>query len=102
MKSSESIRPISDKLAETGARLAEQATDFADDVSEQVREGAHQVIRRGLRTARALRESAEDRAEEARLRVRENPFTAVGIAAAAGIVVGLTFGWMIGRSRRDD
>ena len=101
MKNAEPIRPISAKLAEAGSRLADQAADLTGQMSEQVREGAHQVIRRGARTARALRESAEDRTEEVRLRVRENPFTSVGIAAAAGIVVGLTAGWLIGSRRRD-
>jgi ElaB/YqjD/DUF883 family membrane-anchored ribosome-binding protein len=98
MKATEAIRPVTDKLNETGVKLVEQASEL----TEQFREGINEAYQRGARTARVLREKAEDKTEEARLNIRQNPFRAVGIAAGAGLLFGAVVGWLIGSRRRDD
>ncbi len=64
-------------------------------------ESVEQAVRVARRSASEARIKAEDLAAGASLEVRRHPFTAVGLAAAAGIGAGCVFGfaagWFAGR-----
>jgi ElaB/YqjD/DUF883 family membrane-anchored ribosome-binding protein len=73
--------------------LKKQATveDILDEVSRiksAVTEAVEDGVQSALRTAKQGRDVAEDAIHDARYAIKRNPFQAVGIVFAAGIVIG--------------
>jgi ElaB/YqjD/DUF883 family membrane-anchored ribosome-binding protein len=64
--------------------VANEVSKIKNHLAEAVDEGVRQAMR-GLKRGR---DAAEDAVEEARHRVKQYPLAAVGIALAAGILLG--------------
>lgn len=78
------------KFAHLAAKAAEGKI-LADDFVEIGKRKAQRMIRRG-------REAGEDYLDDATHHIKHHPWQAVGIAAGAGVVVGLLFGWTCSRA----
>lgn len=77
-------------------RIAEILTGLASDrghaFADAVSTEAGKLRAKGEAAAAAAKARADQQAEDARAYVRENPFTALGFAAVAGLLFGLIFG----------
>ena len=74
----------------------EKLKDFSDTLKENF-ETAQREIRRSVQRGRV---ALEETADETRRTIKSHPLASVAISAGAGLVVGLTLGWLIG-SRRE-
>ena len=75
------------------AHTSHEARALKTIAQDAIEDGTH-AARRALRTVKHRLEDLGDLQEEAIHRVKRQPLRAVGIAAAAGVVVGLAVGWM--------
>jgi ElaB/YqjD/DUF883 family membrane-anchored ribosome-binding protein len=66
------------------------AAKFKETVTEAVEEG----VRVAMRAIKQGRHAAEDALDDARHAVRKNPFEAVGIVFAAGVLIGALVCWL--------
>jgi ElaB/YqjD/DUF883 family membrane-anchored ribosome-binding protein len=59
---------------------------------EHLADGVEQAMLQANRNARRLRHAAEDSLDNARHQVKQNPIAAIGVAAVAGLIIGLLSG----------
>ena len=71
---------------------AEGASDKAHDARKRAAESVEQARARLDALETELKKRAERAADDANRYVRDNPWQSIGIAAAAGVVVGLILG----------
>jgi ElaB/YqjD/DUF883 family membrane-anchored ribosome-binding protein len=69
---------------------------MARDAGEEGVYAAKRVVRRAQRSVERL----HDLKDEAAYRVKREPFKAVGVAAGAGLLIGVVAGWMLRRAGR--
>jgi ElaB/YqjD/DUF883 family membrane-anchored ribosome-binding protein len=81
----------------TVSELAELPTKIAEEVRRAV-DSAYEDFTRRMRRAKY---AAEDVISEGRQGIKRRPFTAVGSAAVAAMIIGFTVGWLIGSKSRD-
>ncbi|RVT87354.1 DUF883 family protein [Rhodobacteraceae bacterium CCMM004] len=77
------------KIAET---LTEMGRSRGQDVADKARAQAEELQSKAEAQAAALRSTAESAVDDAERYVRANPVTALGIAAAIGLLIGLLSG----------
>lgn len=91
------MRTMEDNVA-TVNKLLDRGVDR---VREEMADAAERAMRQTKRAIRRGRHQLERGVDEARVRVRDNPGRAVGIAFAAGAVLGaLAIASMMRRTRR--
>lgn len=59
-------------------------------------ETAQKEIRRGVQRSKV---AVEDAVDDTRHTIKARPLASMGVSAAAGLVVGVALGWLIGRRR---
>lgn len=96
MKKSSATHTIQPEVIEelrTLVREAEQALaaagDTADDKVKALRERMKHALDEGRETFRRVRESTREHLEEADEYVRDHPYQTIGLAALAGVLVGV-------------
>lgn len=72
----------------------EKVDEAMTQAQQQVRDAQRQV----RKTLAEVRHKAEDARTEAQLRIRRQPFAAVGMAACVGTTIGLLMGIALGYS----
>jgi ElaB/YqjD/DUF883 family membrane-anchored ribosome-binding protein len=72
------------------AQASQEAHVLAAKAEEAIDEGVHAA----KRSLRAAQHRAEDAAEDAATCVRKQPLTAVSVAFAAGVAIGVAGGWL--------
>jgi ElaB/YqjD/DUF883 family membrane-anchored ribosome-binding protein len=93
---------ITDRIADAvrhATHLSHEArlvTSVAKDAREEGIHAAKRLIKRVRRTA----ESFDDLKDDAAYYVKRQPFKALAIAAAAGVLLGVTLGWIGATPRR--
>lgn len=73
--------------------LSHEARLFKSVVRDAIEDGVHAAKRTMKSVGRGV-ETLEDLKEETAHRVKRQPLTAVGIAAGAGLVLGVAVGWV--------
>lgn len=91
------LRVVGDDLARLLEELRAQASIATGDAKERLVERIETLQLRSNELRMKLKEKTLDSAEILDSAVKENPYKAVGIAAAAGLLAGFIFG-----SRRRD
>ena len=87
---------LHDRIVDAGrkaAHLSHEAQLIKSMAEDDVEDGIHAARRATKTVARQLYDLRDDAA----YRVKRQPFAAVGIAAGAGLLIGLASGWMAGR-----
>jgi ElaB/YqjD/DUF883 family membrane-anchored ribosome-binding protein len=74
-------------------RLAQAAAEGVSDKAGEAREKFREVAERVRETCDELKEIGLVRARQADEVVRENPYQSIGVAFAAGLLLG----WLVGR-----
>jgi len=69
--------------------------------AQQLKVAAEDAIRTMKRSAKRGLENLTDLKDESLRQVKRHPAQAVAIAMGAGIVIGLTIGWLSARRRRE-
>lgn len=95
MDKPEVIRKVVDRVAAAGETLGDDAALLKARAAELFDEGTL-LARKAY--ARRVREF-EDLKDEAALKVRKAPFTAVGVTFGVGVLLGIVIGW-VGRRPR--
>lgn len=86
------IDEIRAELKEKGPEAADQSlSDLKVDVADTLRE-ARESFESARESLESAHKSFDDALETGRTTIQEQPLTAVGVAAAVGIVIGLLFG----------
>jgi ElaB/YqjD/DUF883 family membrane-anchored ribosome-binding protein len=81
------------------AQTSHEARQLKSIVEDAIENGAHAA----KRTVKVVQRRIDDLKDEAVHRVKRQPIKAVGIAAAAGLFIGVALGWMGSRcARRSD
>lgn len=80
------------EVARIAELLAGMVGDHGHAFAETVSAEAEKLRAKGEASAAAAKARVDQQAEEARTYVRDNPFTALGFAALAGLLFGLIFG----------
>ncbi|WP_192931089.1 DUF883 family protein [Gemmobacter serpentinus] len=86
------IATLREELAQLARTMGDAASSNKAAFVENIEAGAERLRARGEAAMEGLQDSAEQCMEDARLYVRDNPFTALGIAAGAGLIFGLLLG----------
>ncbi|HYM23926.1 MAG TPA: hypothetical protein VEU08_11990 [Vicinamibacterales bacterium] len=63
-------------------------------------EAINQTAKQATKSVRRGLEQVENFSDEAALRVRQRPLTAIGIAAGAGLLLGVAVGWLAAAASR--
>ena len=95
MDKPEVVRKVADRVAAAGETLVDDAAQLKARAGELVDEGTLMARRAYARRVREF----EDMKDEAALKVRKAPFTAVGLTFAVGVLLGVVIGW-VGRPPR--
>jgi len=85
-------------LKEVTAPVEDALRDVAK-IKSMVSEAVEDGMKSAMKAVEQGRAVAEDAVVEARRRVHENPFQAMGVVFAAGVLTGSVLAWLI--SRRD-
>ena len=81
------------ELLEKPATVDDVVREFSK-IKSMVSDAVDDGVRSAMRTIRQGRSAAEDAVHDAKRVVRQNPFEAVGIFFAAGVVAGALVAWM--------
>jgi ElaB/YqjD/DUF883 family membrane-anchored ribosome-binding protein len=87
------------EVLEKAAKIEDVLHDAAK-VKEMVTEAVEVGVRSAMRAIKQGRIAAEDALDDAKLAVRKNPFEAVGIGFAAGVLIGGLIFWMVAPRRK--
>jgi ElaB/YqjD/DUF883 family membrane-anchored ribosome-binding protein len=80
--------------------VLEETSDEVRALAGDAAEAFEKRMLEARRTYRLARRRAEDAANDAATCIRNQPLTAVGVALAAGIVIGAAGGFLIAATRR--
>jgi ElaB/YqjD/DUF883 family membrane-anchored ribosome-binding protein len=86
--------------AQHAPHLSHEARLAKSIVKDAVEDGIH-AARRALKSARRSVEQLEDYKDDAVHYVKRRPVKSAVIAATSGLAIGLVFGWVVGRRRRN-
>jgi ElaB/YqjD/DUF883 family membrane-anchored ribosome-binding protein len=78
--------------------VAQSVANAAKEYAEPIRAAVNDTVRDVRRVVVAGRHAAEDGADMTAVHVRRHPFVSLGIAAAAGIIIGTAIGFVFGRA----
>jgi ElaB/YqjD/DUF883 family membrane-anchored ribosome-binding protein len=92
----EGIAYATEQIKTEIASGVEKLKDLSGTLKENF-ETAQREIRRGVQRGKV---AAEERLDETRRTIKSHPMASVAISAGAGLVVGLTLGWLIGSRRK--
>jgi len=90
---------MSDRIADAvrqATHLSHEARLVASMAKDAGEDGVH-AAKRLVKHVRRTAESLEDVRDDAAYYVRRQPFKAVGIAAGAGLLLGVAVGWAAGK-----
>ncbi|HQZ40962.1 MAG TPA: hypothetical protein PLH72_18190 [Vicinamibacterales bacterium] len=94
------VRNVVTERVLDAARQAEQVAHEARRVTERAAEVLEDGLHTAKRTFKRRRHELEDLRDQAEIRVRKNPLSALGVTFAAGLVMGVLIGWAGQGSRR--
>jgi ElaB/YqjD/DUF883 family membrane-anchored ribosome-binding protein len=83
----------------TPATIDAPKVEFESLAADAVEDGVH-AAKRAITSVQRRVEELGDLKDEAANRVKRQPFTAIGIAVGAGLVLGVVVGWIGGRFGR--
>lgn len=78
--------------------LAETVSRAASEYTDPIRAAVNDKVRDVRRAVVAGRHAVEDCADVTAVQVRRHPLMSIGVAAAAGVLVGSVIGFVFGRS----
>ena len=78
--------------------VAQSVANAASEYTEPLRAAVKEDVRNARRAVVAARHAVEDCADSTVVQVRRHPFVSLGVAAAAGILVGSLVGFLLGRA----
>ena len=81
--------PITDQAVKSAHDTLERMSGPVGHAEDSLRETTHKVQERVKATAQKAQESTKELTNSVTGYIQENPLTAVGIAAAVGVVVGV-------------
>jgi ElaB/YqjD/DUF883 family membrane-anchored ribosome-binding protein len=93
---------VSDRITD-GVRHAAHLSHQVRLMKSMARDAGEEGVYAAKRLVRRVRHGVErlqDFRNEAAYRVKREPLKALGIAAGAGLAIGLAFGWIAGRTAR--
>lgn len=92
----ENVAYVGQQVKNEIAEAVEKTREFPAKFNKTV-DVAYKQVAKGVRRTKV---AAEEVVNDTRRGIKARPFTAVGIAAAAGIGVGVLAGWLVARRRR--
>lgn len=81
--------PITDQVVKSAHETLDRISGPVSHAEESLRETTHKAQENIKATAKKTREGTKELTNSVTEYIQENPFTAVGIAAAVGIVAGV-------------
>ena len=91
----ETVIPTLEDLKTGASEVAEMARDISSRAGRKL-DTAYNNARRSMRHFKV---AAEDAVEDTRREIKDNPLTAVTLAAAGAFVIGMAAGWLASRRR---
>jgi hypothetical protein len=91
---------VVEEAVANGERLAEPLVQQAERLKRAVGETIDDQLRIAKRSLRRARHATEDLTDDLRMQARREPLKTLGIALAAGAVIGLVLGWSARAERR--
>lgn len=82
------------ELLEKQQATVEDVLHEISKIKSVVKDAVDDGMKTAMKTVRQGREAAEDAIDDARRAVKQNPFEAVGIVFAAGVVAGVLAAWV--------
>ena|SRR5688572_17763489 len=92
LKKGKAMERASDKLMQDLRAVMVDAEELLKATAGQTGERIEKVRARAEQSVRKARAAAETAARDVDSRVQENPWTAVGVAAGVGLIVGIMLG----------
>lgn len=92
----ETISDATEQIRSGLANGVEKVKEFSGELKDRM-DGVRNEVEHGVRRGKIVVEHAVNDAEH---RIKKNPWTAVALSAAGGLVVGLASGWLLGYRRR--
>lgn len=81
------VHDTTDRAAEMAHDTVDRVADVADDAEKQLRKAAGRKMKQARQVQDDMLEAVDDKLGKVDSYVKENPFTAVGIAFAVGAIV---------------
>jgi ElaB/YqjD/DUF883 family membrane-anchored ribosome-binding protein len=92
-----------ENVAYVGEQLKDQVAEVVEmtkELPEKIKKGYDVAAKNVVKGYRRTKAATEEVVDDTRRGIKNQPFTAVGIAAVAGIGVGVLTTWLVVRKRR--